>query len=158
MVQNWPNVGFYGWMATSGVVEIGCKIATLNSKQVSNSLDSKGFFVCHARKAWLKVDIDNHLSVWRTFYHSLLKMTNFREWTLFHISLFVTFVVSGLIINLIQASLFFTVGQVSRKFFRKINFYFNWIINAQVHISLMENLFKSMTLERGSAISISRKA
>jgi hypothetical protein len=54
--------------------------------------------------------------------------------------------------------LFFTVGQVSRKFFRKINFYFNWIINAQVHISLMENLFKSMTLERGSAISISRKA
>jgi hypothetical protein len=61
-------------------------------------------------------------------------MVNFREWTVCHISLFVTFVISGLFINLIQAILFFTVGLLSRKLFRKINFYFNWMINAQVKI------------------------
>ena len=59
-------------------------------------------------------------------------MVNFKEWTVFHISLFVTFVISGLVINLIQAILFFTVGLVSRRLFRKINFYLNWMINAQV--------------------------
>lgn len=59
-------------------------------------------------------------------------MANFREWNILHIFLFVTFVVSGLIINLVQVILFFTVGLLSRKVFRKINFYFNWMINAQI--------------------------
>jgi hypothetical protein len=59
-------------------------------------------------------------------------MVNFKEWTICHISLFVTFVLSGVAINAVQAVLFFTVGQVSRRAFRKINFYFNWMINAQV--------------------------
>lgn len=59
-------------------------------------------------------------------------MVNFQEWTIFHISLFVTFVISGLAINLVQVVLFLTVGQLSRRLFRKINFCFNWMINAQV--------------------------
>ena len=59
-------------------------------------------------------------------------MFNYKEWTVLHIMLFVTFVVSGLIINLIQGVFYLVLASTNRQLFRKINYYLIWMIYAQV--------------------------
>ncbi len=55
-----------------------------------------------------------------------------RKWLVLQIPLFVTFLISGLVINAVQAVLFFTVGTFSRRLFRKINYYLVWALYAQL--------------------------
>jgi len=59
-------------------------------------------------------------------------MLNFKQWTLCHLSLFVTFIVSGLLINAIQLCLYCLIGWWNRSLFRKLNYYLVWMIYAQL--------------------------
>jgi len=59
-------------------------------------------------------------------------MVNFKEWTICHLSIFMTFVLSGLAINMVQLCLFILVGWWNRCLFRKINYYLVWMIYAQL--------------------------
>ena len=61
-----------------------------------------------------------------------MELTQFRTWTIFHICLFITFLVSSFIINIVQAVLYFTVGLLSKTLYRTINSFFVWQIHAQV--------------------------
>ena len=56
----------------------------------------------------------------------------FREWTVFQILFFLTFLISGLAVNLIQAVLFLTLGQANRELFRKVNYYLVYAIYGQL--------------------------
>ena len=64
----------------------------------------------------------------------ILKMTlqQLRTWTVFHICLFITFLLSSFIINIIQAVLYVTIGLISKTLYRKINSLLVWQIHAQV--------------------------
>lgn len=59
-------------------------------------------------------------------------MLNFKQWTLCHLSLFVSFIVSGLLINAIQLCLYCLIGWWNRSLFRKLNYYLVWMIYAQL--------------------------
>ncbi len=59
-------------------------------------------------------------------------MANYKEWTILHLSLFITFIVSGLCINFVQAVVYLLIGTWNKTLFRKLNFYFIWMIYAQV--------------------------
>ena len=61
---------------------------------------------------------------------------NFKTWTICHLSLFMTFIISGLLINCVQAGLYILIGWWHRTLFRKLNYYLVWMIYAQVHLSL----------------------
>ena len=47
-----------------------------------------------------------------------------------------TFIISGLIINCVQAGLYILIGWWHRTLFRKLNYYLVWMIYAQVLLSL----------------------
>jgi len=55
-----------------------------------------------------------------------------RTWTIFHICLFISFLLSSFIINIIQAGLYFTVGLLSKTLYRNINSFLVWQIHAQL--------------------------
>ena len=55
-----------------------------------------------------------------------------KTWTVFHICLFITFLLSSFIINIVQAVLYITVGFLSKTLYRNINSFLVWQIHAQV--------------------------
>ena len=55
-----------------------------------------------------------------------------REWPACHILIFLTFLLSGLAINAVQAVLFLAVGTHNRPLFRRINYYLVWMIYGQL--------------------------
>lgn len=59
-------------------------------------------------------------------------MVDFKQWTICHLSLFMTFVLSGLVINIVQLCLFILIGWWNRSLFRKLNYYLVWMIYAQL--------------------------
>jgi len=59
-------------------------------------------------------------------------LSNFKQWTFCQLALFMTFIISGLIINFIQLCLYCLVWWWSRSIFRKINYYLVWMIYAQL--------------------------
>ena len=59
-------------------------------------------------------------------------LNHLRTWTVFHICLFITFLVSSIIINVVQAVLYFSIGIVSKTLYRAINGCLVWQIHAQV--------------------------
>lgn len=59
-------------------------------------------------------------------------MSQWREWTALHICFFVTFIISGLAINLVQALLYLLVGWWHHTLFRRLNYYLVWMIYAQL--------------------------
>lgn len=59
-------------------------------------------------------------------------MVDFKQWTICHLSLFMTFVLSGLVINIVQLCLFLLIGWWNRSLFRKLNYYLVWMIYAQL--------------------------
>lgn len=62
---------------------------------------------------------------------------SFKQWTVCHLSLFITFIVSGLAINALQLGLYLLVGWWNKRLFRKINYYFIWMIYAQVSLDVV---------------------
>ncbi len=61
-----------------------------------------------------------------------MNLSRWREWTVFHVFLFVTFLVSGLFVNAVQGTLFLLVGTWNRRLFRRINYYLVWLIYTQL--------------------------
>ena len=59
-------------------------------------------------------------------------INHLRTWTVFHICLFITFLVSSFIINVVQAVLYVSIGLVSKQLYRTINSFLVWQIHAQV--------------------------
>ena len=59
-------------------------------------------------------------------------MANFKTWTICHLSVFMTFIISGLLINCVQACLYISIGWWQPTLFRKLNYYLVWMIYAQV--------------------------
>jgi len=59
-------------------------------------------------------------------------LNNLRTWAVFHICLFITFLVSSFIINIVQAVLYFSIGLVNKKLYRTINSFLVWQIHAQL--------------------------
>lgn len=59
-------------------------------------------------------------------------LAHLRTWTIFHICLFITFLASSFLINIIQAALYFTIGLVNKTLYRKINSFLVWQIHAQI--------------------------
>lgn len=57
---------------------------------------------------------------------------NFKEIALFHVLLCVTFIVSGLLVNLVQFILYCLLSKVNRPLFRRLNYYFVYTIYAQL--------------------------
>ncbi len=57
---------------------------------------------------------------------------HWKEWTVVHMLLFVTLLVTGLAINAVQMLLFLTVAPLDRTLFRKLNYYLVWTIYAQI--------------------------
>lgn len=55
-----------------------------------------------------------------------------KTWTVFHICLFITFLLSSFIINIVQAVLYITVGFLSKTLYRNINSFLVWQIHAQL--------------------------
>ena len=47
-------------------------------------------------------------------------------------SFFVAFIIFGLIGNLCQLILYVTIWNINRQMFRKINYYFTWMVHAQL--------------------------
>jgi len=59
-------------------------------------------------------------------------MANFKTWTICHLSVFMTFIISGLLINCVQACLYISIGWWQPTLFRKLNYYLVWMIYAQL--------------------------
>jgi hypothetical protein len=59
-------------------------------------------------------------------------MVEFKQWTVLHLSGFITFIFSGLAINAAQAGIYLIIGWWNKSLFRKINYYLVWMIYAQV--------------------------
>ena len=61
-------------------------------------------------------------------------MDSFRSWPGVHVLFFMTFLVSGLLINLVQGLCFavFALVLKNRSFFRQVNYYFVWSIYGQL--------------------------
>ena len=79
-------------------------------------------------------------------------MGNFREWTICHLSLFMTFVISGLAINGLQLAFYLLIGWWNRPLFKKINYYFLWMIYAQVSINFIAFVICIVRRRRTSSI------
>ena len=62
----------------------------------------------------------------------MVDITNFKQWTVCHLSFFMTFVLSGIVINIVQLCLFILIGWWHRSLFRKLNYYLVWMIYSQV--------------------------
>ena len=98
------------------VLEMNLQSYAVISPKLYNSSD------VFKERSTLKVNINN------------INMLNFKQWTLCHLSLFVSFIVSGLLINAIQLCLYCLIGWWNRSLFRKLNYYLVWMIYAQVSI------------------------
>lgn len=59
-------------------------------------------------------------------------MGSLKEMSIFHVLLCVTFIVSGLTINLVQFILFLLLAKINRNLFRKINYYLVYMIYSQL--------------------------
>jgi len=62
----------------------------------------------------------------------MVDITNFKQWTVCHLSFFMTFVLSGIVINIVQLCLFILIGWWHRSLFRKLNYYLVWMIYSQL--------------------------
>ena len=67
----------------------------------------------------------------------MVDITNFKQWTVCHLSFFMTFVLSGIVINIVQLCLFILIGWWHRSLFRKLNYYLVWMIYSQVYQSIL---------------------
>ncbi len=59
-------------------------------------------------------------------------LSNWRQWTIFHVFMFVTFLVSGVAVNAAQLVLFALLGTWNRRLFRRLNYYLVWVIYTQL--------------------------
>ena len=84
-------------------------------------------------------------------------MVDFKQWTICHLSLFMTFVLSGLVINIVQLCLFILIGWWNRSLFRKLNYYLVWMIYAQVNNSWVDILQKKPKNAKGDMNSAQGK-
>jgi len=57
---------------------------------------------------------------------------DFRSWTLIHLGLCITFILSGLFINVLQAVVFLILAPINRRLFRSVNYYFVYCIYGQL--------------------------
>jgi len=59
---------------------------------------------------------------------------SWKEWRVLHVLLFISFLVSGLVINSIQLVLFVTIAKIggNRRLFRRLNYYLVYTIYAQL--------------------------
>lgn len=57
---------------------------------------------------------------------------NFKEVTLIHVLLCISFIVSGLLVNLVQLILFLTLANINQSLYRRINYYLIYLIYCQL--------------------------
>ena len=55
-----------------------------------------------------------------------------QEWSVVHVSMFVTFILSALACNVINVLIYFIVKPLNLSLYRRLGGYLNWTINSQV--------------------------
>ncbi len=58
--------------------------------------------------------------------------SNWRSWSVFHTLFFVTFVASGILVNIVQTVAWLLIGWHNIDLFRKINFYCIYALYGQI--------------------------
>lgn len=60
-----------------------------------------------------------------------MDLAHLRTWSIFHISIFITFLVSSFIINILQAFLYVTIRPINKSLYHRVNSFLVWQIHAQ---------------------------